>query len=182
MRNRTFIVLLVLIAFSTGLWAGGKTEAPSKPAPAGPQAFSWKQYSGAEIQFLANNNPVGQLLEKYAKEFTDLTGIKVTVSLFAEQQFRQRLQTIFQAKSDEVDLYMSLVSREGQLFQKAGWYLDLNPLLNDKTATSPDYNFADFGKGRGERRRPLRSPDRNSRQHRGAGLLLQGRHPLFPGG
>jgi multiple sugar transport system substrate-binding protein len=145
-KRKVLLSVLVLLIAAAALWAGGKAEAP-KAAPAASAAFDWKRFSGTEIHFLANNNPVGQLIQKYAAEFTELTGIKVTISLFAEQQFRQRLQTIFQAKSSEIDVYMSLVSREGDLYHKAGWYKDLKPLLADKSITWPDYAFDDFGKG-----------------------------------
>ncbi len=145
----SFIILIALTLGSVAVWAGGQKEAPQQMQPAQTPAkgFDWKAYSGQSIEFLANNNPVGQLLQKYAPEFTDLTGIKVNISLYSEQQFRQRLQTIFQAKSNEVDVFMSLVSREGKLYRKAGWYADINPLVNNKNITSPDYDFADFGAG-----------------------------------
>ena len=42
------------------------------------------------------------------------------------------------AKSDEVDLFMSLPSREGQQFAKAGWYADLNASI--KGAVAADYD------------------------------------------
>ena len=139
------LVLLILALFALPLFAAGQTEVVStKDAP---KEFSWTRFEGDKIHFLANNNPIGQLFMKYAPEFTEMTGIEVEVSLFAEQQFRQRLQTVMQAGSEEVDIFMSLVSREGQLYNAAGWYLDLYPLLNDPLATSPDYKVEEFGKG-----------------------------------
>jgi multiple sugar transport system substrate-binding protein len=38
---------------------------------------------------------------------------------------RQRLVTVMNAHSDEVDVFMTLPSREGQQFAAAGWYADL---------------------------------------------------------
>jgi multiple sugar transport system substrate-binding protein len=146
MRNRkVFFVFMALIVLAMPIWAAGQQEAAGEAEASG--EFDWKRYEGQEIHFLANNNPIGQLFQKYSAEFTELTGIEVTISLFAEQQYRQRLQTIMQAKSDEVDLYMSLVSREGDLYDKAGWYQDLYPMLNNSSLTSPDYDFADIGEG-----------------------------------
>ncbi|WP_455382050.1 ABC transporter substrate-binding protein [Salinispira pacifica] len=151
MRRTALVLLVLVIGLTVGIsavWAGGQKEAPkSQSVPTPPESFDFKRYSGQTIEFLANNNPVGQLLQKYSSEFTDLTGIKVNISLYSEQQFRQRLQTIFQAKSNEVDVFMSLVSREGSLYSKAGWYSDINKFVNDKSLTSPDYDFADFGSG-----------------------------------
>lgn len=138
------LVLLALVLFASPLWAAGAQEQASAKQLT---EFSWKNFDGDKIHFLANNNPIGQLFQELAPEFTEQTGIEIEVSLFAEQQFRQRLQTVMQAGSDEVDIFMSLVSREGDLYNAAGWYLDLFPLLNDSTITAPDYDVDDFGAG-----------------------------------
>jgi len=113
----------------------------------GAAAFDWQRYSGTTLNFLADDNPVGVALRNHAAEFTAQTGIHVNVLLFSEQQFRQRLQTVLQAKSDEVDVFMSLVSLEGLLYRRAGWYADLTPYVHDPSRTAPDYDFADFGAG-----------------------------------
>src|SRR4029077_2432607 len=44
------------------------------PARAEPQ---WKKYAGTTIEANLIKGPRGELLQKYASEFTDLTGIKV---------------------------------------------------------------------------------------------------------
>ena len=106
--------------------------------------FNWKRYQGETITFLSSNHPWANAVLKRQNEFTDLTGIKIRVDTFQEAQMRQRLVTVMQAKSGEVDLYMSLKSREGLQFFNAGWYADLKPLLNDPAATSPAYDFPDL--------------------------------------
>lgn len=147
-RNRIIglvIVLTTIMVFS--VWAGGRPEGPTAAPTAETEEFNWRRFEGDQINFLANNNPIGQLLQQYAPEFTALTGIRVEVNLYAEQQYRQRLETTFQARSDEVDIFMSLISREGQLYDQAGWYHDLSPFVGNRAITSPDYDFADFGQG-----------------------------------
>ena len=106
--------------------------------------FNWKRYQGETITFLSSNHPWANAVLKRQNEFTDLTGVKIRVDTFQEAQMRQRLVTVMQAKSGEVDLYMSLKSREGLQFFNAGWYADLKPLLNDPAATSPAYDFPDL--------------------------------------
>lgn len=144
MKRLILILMLISVVLLSPIFAAGAKEEAAK---AEVTEFDWKRFDGDRIHFLANNNPVGQLLQKYAAEFTSLTGIRVEVSLFSEQQFRQRLQTVMQARSSEIDVYMSLFSREGQLYDAAGWYLDLFPLLNDPLSTSPDYRVEEFGQG-----------------------------------
>jgi multiple sugar transport system substrate-binding protein len=130
---RPLIVLLCgLVAFIAAL--------PSADAA----AFDWKRFQGQTVTFLASNHPWANAVLKRQNEFTELTGIKLRVDTFQEAQMRQRLVTVLQSKSPEVDLYMSLKSREGLQFFNAGWYADLKPLLQDPAATSPGFDFADF--------------------------------------
>ena len=108
-------------------------------------AFDWKKYQGKTVTFLANNNPVANAIIKYKADFEKQTGITLKVDGYQEQQMRQRLVTVMNSHSDEVDLFMSLPSREGLQFAKAGWYADLSGLV--KTTSAPDYDFADMSTG-----------------------------------
>ncbi|MGH7078850.1 MAG: ABC transporter substrate-binding protein [Acetobacteraceae bacterium] len=106
------------------------------------QTFNWQQYKGQTISFLNENNPWWNQLRPFLPEFEKLTGIHVQVVTFQEQQMRQRLVTILQSKSPEVDAFMSLTSHEWALYSHAGWYADLGPLMKGESA--PDYDLADF--------------------------------------
>lgn len=109
------------------------------------QDFNWKKHQGKTITFLANNNPVANALLKYKGDFEAQTGMTLKVDSYQEQQMRQRLVTVMNSRSDEVDVFMSLPSREGMQFAKAGWYADLNEFV--KTASAKDYDFADMSAG-----------------------------------
>lgn len=111
------------------------------------QAFDWKKHQGKTLTFLVNNNPIGLGLVKFKPEFEKLTGITVKVDGYQEQQMRQRLVTVMNAKSDEVDLFMSLPSREGLQFAKAGWYADVTPFIKGAGTVAPDYDFKDLSAG-----------------------------------
>ena len=111
------------------------------------QAFNWKKHDGQTITLLLNNHPWSQAIKDNAVDFTAKTGIKLRVEVFNEEQFRARLNTMLQAKSSDIDVFMSLKFREGAMYDKAGWYANLTPLLNSPAATSPEFNFTDFGEG-----------------------------------
>ena len=51
---------------------------------------------------------------------------------YQEQQMRQRLVTVMNAHSDEVDVFMTLPSREGEQFAAAGWYADLSADVEER--------------------------------------------------
>lgn len=108
-------------------------------------AFDWKKHKGTTITFISSNHPWANGVLKYKDEFTAKTGIKLKVDTFQEQQARQRMLTILQSKGSDMDIFMSLKSRDGLLYTKAGWYADINPLL--KSATAPEFKIDDFAKG-----------------------------------
>ena len=110
------------------------------------QSFDWKKHDGQTINLLLNNHPWSQAVKDIATDFTAKTGIRTRIEIFNEEQFRTRLTTMMQAKSSDVDVFMSLKVREGEVFDRAGWYADLTGMLADRAATAPDFNFEDFGK------------------------------------
>lgn len=111
------------------------------PAAASPAlAFDWKAHQGETVSFLANNNPWSQAVLSYKDEFTKLTGITLKVDTYQEQQMRQRLMTVLNSHSDEVDVFMTLSSREGEQFTASGWYADLSK--DTRSEVAPDYDFA----------------------------------------
>src|ERR1700761_67725 len=100
--------------------------------------FDWKKFQGKTVTFLANNNPVSQALLTHKADFEKLTGITLKVDGYQEQQMRQRLVTVMNAHSDEVDVFMTLPSREGQQFAAAGWYADLASMSKGEAAADYD--------------------------------------------
>jgi multiple sugar transport system substrate-binding protein len=111
------------------------------------QAFDWKRANGQTINVLLNNHPWSQSMRELAKEFTAKTGVNVRIEVLAEEPFRTRQQTLLQARSKDVDVFMTLTMREGQLFDRAGWYENLSVLARDPSKTAPDFDLPDFGKG-----------------------------------
>jgi multiple sugar transport system substrate-binding protein len=130
---------LVLSAMAAG--------APLLATPAAAQSFDWKRFDGETINVLLNNHPWSNAIRDLAPEFTARTGIKLRIELLNEDPQRARLGTLLQAKSSDIDVYNSLQIREGAVYNKAGWYADLNPFVNNRSLTAPDFNFEDFGEG-----------------------------------
>ena len=113
-------------------------------AQADQPAFNWRRYEGKTISFLSSNHPWPNSVLPYLDEFKALTGITVQVETFNENQMWERLATLLQEHSTDVDVFMTLKAREGRLYYTSGWYQDLAPLIKDPAMTAPDYDFADF--------------------------------------
>src|SRR6218665_2058582 len=100
----------------------------------GAQDFNWKKHQGKTLTFLANNNPAAHALPQHQGGFEQQTGMTLKVDAYQEQQMRQRLVTVMKARSGEVDVFMSLPSREGLQFAKAGWFADLKEFFKNECA------------------------------------------------
>ena len=114
-------------------------------APAGAQGFNWRSQDGQTVNLMLNNHPWSQAMREMVADFTAKTGVKTRMEIFNEEQYRARLSTLMQGRSADVDVFMSLTSREGAVFNRAGWYADLAPLMADKALTAPDFDYEDFG-------------------------------------
>lgn len=131
--------MAAVLAVSTAALTGGQ--------PASAQEFNWRAHQGKTINFLSSNHPWANAVLARRAEFEQQTGIRIQVDSFQEAQMRQRLVTVLQGRSADVDLFMSLKSREGLQFANAGWYADLGPLAASRSATSPTFDMVDFSKG-----------------------------------
>ncbi|CAN5749835.1 sugar ABC transporter substrate-binding protein [soil metagenome] len=111
------------------------------------QDFDWRQFEGQEIRFLMNRHPFTDFLEPLVPEFEELTGIKVTLEVFPEDQFRQR--RLLEASSGEstLDGYMIMPGQVGAQYLGAGWVRFIDDLIADESLTMPDLDLEDFYNG-----------------------------------
>src|SRR3981081_2804047 len=117
---------------------------PVFPARAEPQ---WKKYAGTTIEANLIKGPRGELLQKYASEFTDLTGIKVESEVIPEQQQRQKAVIELTSGKPSFDVIHVSYHVQKRQFEKAGWLADLTPFLKDPNLTAPDLTVDDFSAG-----------------------------------
>ena len=66
-----------------GTAAAGALSLTGLPARA---EVNWKKYAGTKLEVILAKGPRGDNLQKYIKEFTDLTGIQVESEQIPEQQ------------------------------------------------------------------------------------------------
>ena len=111
------------------------------------QDFDWRQFEGQEIRFLMNRHPFTDFIEPLVPEFEELTGIKVTLEVFPEDQFRQR--RLLEASSGEstLDGYMIMPGQVGAQYLGAGWVRFIDDFVNDPSLTAPDLDVEDFYNG-----------------------------------
>lgn len=105
---------------------------------------NWKKFSGTTIEAFLIKGPRGDLLQRHAQEFTELTGIKVESEVVPEQQQRQKVVIELTSGRPSFDVAHLSYHVQKRQFDKAGWLADLTPFLNDPTLTAPDLTESDF--------------------------------------
>jgi multiple sugar transport system substrate-binding protein len=107
----------------------------------------WKKYAGTTIEANLIKGPRGELLQKYAAEFTELTGIKVESEIIPEQQQRQKAVIELTSGKPSFDVIHLSYHVQKRQFDKAGWLADLTPFMKDPNLTAPDLTVDDFSAG-----------------------------------
>src|SRR6195952_2292744 len=131
-------------AFVQGTLSTGALGLTGIPAFADP---AWKKYAGTTIEANLIKGPRGDLLQKYASEFTELTGIKVESEVIPEQQQRQKAVIELTSGKPSFDVVHVSYHVQKRQFEKAGWLADLSGFMKDPTLTAPDLRVDDFSAG-----------------------------------
>jgi multiple sugar transport system substrate-binding protein len=111
------------------------------PARAEPQ---WKKYAGTTIEANLIKGPRGELLQRYAGEFTELTGIKVGSEVIPEQQQRQKAVIELASGRPSFDVIHVSYHVQKRQFEKAGWLADVSGFMKDPNLTAADLTESDF--------------------------------------
>lgn len=137
-----------LLRGAAALGAAGAIGSPMVLREAHAQApFNWKRFSGTTIDVLLVKNPRSDLMQAAEKEFTELTGIKVSAEQVPEQQQRQKAVIEFASGKPSFDVSGISLHVQKRMAAKGKWFEDLRPYIADASLTAPDFNFEDFGAG-----------------------------------
>ena len=124
-----------------GTAAAGAVGLAGFPARA---EVNWKKYSGTSLEVSLAKGPRGDNLQKYIKEFTELTGVKVESEQVPEQQQRQKCVIELSSGKPSFDVVHLSYHVQKRQFEKAGWLGDMSGFLQDPSLTLPDLVESDF--------------------------------------
>lgn len=110
------------------------------------KTFSWDMAKGSKIKVLLNQHPYAEAIIKKLPDFEAKTGIKVEYSLTPEENYFDKVTTSLNSKSGDPDLFMTGAYQVWE-YAPAGYVQDLTKFIEDKSATSPDYDIADIYPG-----------------------------------
>ncbi|HXW27299.1 MAG TPA: extracellular solute-binding protein, partial [Xanthobacteraceae bacterium] len=126
---------------------GALTPGLSVPAALAQGGFDWTRYKGEHLEVSLTLGPRATLLQKYEKEFQELTGIDVGSEQVPEQQHRQKVAIEFSSGAPSFDVVTMAYHVQKQLYGRGKWLLDLRDFIKDPALTNPDFDFADYAKG-----------------------------------
>jgi multiple sugar transport system substrate-binding protein len=106
--------------------------------------IEWKKYKGTKLEVILAKGPRGDNLQKYIKEFTELSGIQVESEQIPEQQQRQKIVIELASGKPSFDVVHLSYHVQKRQFEKAGWLTDMSPFLKDPNLTPPDLVDSDF--------------------------------------
>jgi multiple sugar transport system substrate-binding protein len=129
-----------LLATTIAAGAYGLGGAPRLLA-AGPD---WRRFAGTELGVNLIKSPRGDILQKYEKEFVELTGIEVSSEQIPEQQQRQKAVIELTSGSPSFDVIHLSYHVQKRQFDKAGWLADLTRFMKDPSLTEATLTESDF--------------------------------------
>lgn len=125
----------------TGTAAVGASALMGKPAFS---QVNWKKYSGQSLEVILAKGPRGDLVQKYADEFTQLTGIKIGSEQIPEQQQRQKAVIELASGKPSFDVVHLSYHVQKRQFEKAGWLADISGFMKDPALTEPTLTESEF--------------------------------------
>ena len=124
--------------------AGAAAASGLVPIPAAWAAVDYKKYAGTKLEANLIKGPRGDLLQKHAKEFTELTGIIIESETIPEQQQRQKAVIELASGKPSFDVMHLSYHVQKRQFEKAGWLADITPFMKNPSMTAPDLVESDF--------------------------------------
>ena len=105
---------------------------------------NWRKFAGTTIEVNLITSPRGETLQRYQKEFEDLTGIKVNSEMMPEQQQRQKAVIELTSGKPSFDVIHISYHVQKRQFEKGGWLADLRGFIKDPGLTDPSFVLSDF--------------------------------------
>src|SRR3982075_4191302 len=119
-----------------GSLAAGALAIVGRPAQA-QGSVNWKKYAGTKLEVILAKGPRGDNLQKYIKEFTDLTGIQVESEQIPEQQQRQKAVIELASGKPSFDVIHVSYHVQKRQFEKGGWLPGLSPVFKEPELSAP---------------------------------------------
>jgi multiple sugar transport system substrate-binding protein len=103
-----------------------------------------KPYAGTTLRVLLAVHSWTDAVKPLIPQFEQQTGIHVKLETYGENQLTQKTTVEFVSGSSDIDVFMQRPLQDAKLFQKNGWFADLNSYVKDAQKTPASYAFNDY--------------------------------------
>jgi multiple sugar transport system substrate-binding protein len=107
-------------------------------------AADWKKFKGQKLEASLVKGPRAEILQKFEKEFQELTGITVGSEQIPEQQARQKHVIELTSGKPSFDVIQLSYHVQKRQFDRAGWLANVTPMMKDASLTDPTLTESDF--------------------------------------
>ncbi len=141
MKRIFYLPCMLLLLFAVFNYSGSNSiKTNSNRSEANPPDL----YDGTEIQVMANKHPWTDLIQPFISEFTEVTGINVSLEIYPEEQFRMKRDVEMVSGISDIDVYMIMPGNSLKRYIKEGWIESLSPFFNNPTDTFSIYEVDDI--------------------------------------
>ena len=107
-------------------------------------APDYKKFAGTKLEANLIKGPRGELLQKYEKEFTALTGIEIGSEVIPEQQQRQKMAIEFASGKPNFDVAHLSYHVQKRLMEKGKWLAPVSGYMKNPALAEPENNEGDY--------------------------------------
>lgn len=93
---------------------------------------------------MANKHPWVDIIEPKIKDFEALTGIKVNLAIYPEDQFRTKRTVEMVSGASDVDVFMLMPGNSLAQYYQAGWVAPLDSMMKSGDLLWPEYDVDDI--------------------------------------
>lgn len=144
MLKRILLLAVMASLLLMPAFAGGKQEADHKGAKPATEGFDWKAYEGASVKVMVNKHPWIDIIQPKIVEFEAMTGIKVNLAIYPEDQFRTKRTVEMVSGASDVDVFMLMPGNALAQYHQSGWVAPLNDMMKSKNLLWPEYDLDDI--------------------------------------
>lgn len=131
----------IAVVLTASMLAACGSNSDPKPG-AGGNTDSAKPFQGKKLSVVTANHPWGDAIKDKIPQFEEMTGMKVDVQSYFEDQLTQKLTVQFTSRSTTPDVFMYRPLQEAKQFYHNGWIQPLDEYVNKDAS----YDFEDFSK------------------------------------
>jgi multiple sugar transport system substrate-binding protein len=107
-------------------------------------APDYRKFAGSKLEANLIKGPRGELLQKYEKEFTALTGIEIGSEVIPEQQQRQKVAIEFASGKPNFDVAHLSYHVQKRLMERGKWLAPVSGFMKNPALAEPDDNEGDY--------------------------------------